>query len=111
MKKLLSLFVLFFAFSLTANAQTERKDQSPEANAKQDLHELTKIVDVSTPENLFVSLNGLFVTKHKMLSREGITESEKKQVTSEIDAKLRATLKDDQIKKLESSGVYERLTH
>ena len=111
MKKLLSLFVLFFAFSLTANAQTERKDQSPEVSAKKDLHELTKIIDVSAPENLFVSLNGLFVTKHKMLSREGITETEKKQVTSEIDAKLRATLKDDQIKKLEASGIYERLTH
>jgi hypothetical protein len=111
MKKLLSLFVLFFAFSLTASAQTERKNQSPESNAKQDLYELTKVIDVSTPENLFMDLNGLFVTKHNMLAKEGITENDKKEVARIIDAKLRATLKDDQIKKLESSGIYERLTH
>ncbi|WP_394759968.1 hypothetical protein [Flavobacterium sp.] len=115
MKKIIAIFVLFFAFSLSANAQTEKKiekkQESPEAAAKQNLHELSKTIDISANPDLFTNLNQLFITKHKMLSKENITENEKQEVYKIIDAKLRATLSDDQIKEIEAKGVYERLTH
>ncbi len=111
MKKLLSLFVLFFAFSLSANAQVAAKTQNPEADAKQDLHELTKVIDVSTPNTLFSDLNQLFISKHKMFAQEGNTDAGKEKISQIIDQKLRATLSDEQIKRLEAAKIYTRLTH
>lgn len=108
MKKLLSIFVLFFAFTLSASAQTEKRKPTPEENAKQNTFEVSKAIEISA--DLQASLYKLFVKKHTELSKEGITENEKQEVYKTIDAKLKATFSDEQIKKLESTdGLYDRL--
>ncbi|WP_395047408.1 hypothetical protein [Flavobacterium sp.] len=115
MKKILLIFALFFIFSFSASAQTEKKglsiekkEQSIEEKAKMNFTELTSVIALENSA-MDSALTQLFVTKHKILSREGITEAEKKEVSNQIDAKLRATLNYESIQKLETKGVYKKL--
>jgi hypothetical protein len=110
MKKILSIFVLLFA--LNASAQVEKKtiqkELSIEEKAKINFTDLTSVINLEDP-TLDYALTQLFTTKHKMLSREGLTETDKKEVSNLIDAKLRATLNYESIQKLESKGIYKKL--
>ncbi|MGH2665678.1 hypothetical protein [Flavobacterium sp.] len=112
MKKLLPILMMLFAFSFGANAQQSKERKPfPEEKAKQETFELTKVIEVdgATQQALFQ----LFLKKHKDLDNETVkfTEADKQQLSSIIDAKLRATLSDDQIQKLQSVGLYEKLIH
>jgi hypothetical protein len=114
MKKALLIFVLLFTFSLSANAQAEKKglpekkQLSIQEKAKINLTDLTSLVKIEDP-SMETALMQLFVSKYKMITSENITEAEKKEVSNLIDAKLRATLNDELIKKLETEGVYKKL--
>ncbi|WP_395056607.1 hypothetical protein [Flavobacterium sp.] len=111
MKKALLIFVLFFAFSLSANAQDEKKtfqkELSIEEKAKQNVESLTAIMEITSP--ISEALNQLFYRKYKLLSRENITIAQKQEVSNEIDAKLRATLNDELIQKLIAKDLYKNL--
>ena len=111
MKKTLLIFVLFFAFSLSASAQTEKKtiqkELSIEEKAKQNVESLTTVMDIDN--SMSEALNQLFYRKYKMLSKENITVAEKQGISNEIDAKLRATLNDELIQKLIAKGLYNNL--
>ena len=111
MKKVLSIFVLLFAFSFAANAQAEKattqKELSIEEKAKQNVESLSAVMDLTNP--MTESLNQLFYRKYKMLSKENITVAEKQGISNEIDAKLRATLNDELIQKLIAKDLYKNL--
>jgi len=110
MKKLLSIFVLFFAFSLSANAQTAKKQESPEQKAKQDTFELTKVIEVDG--EMQHALFQLFLKKHNELNGTSkLSEDGQKELANIIDMKLKATLTAEQIKSLQSNGLYEKLIH
>jgi len=111
MKRLLSIFVLFFAFTLSASAQTEKKEivQTPEQKAKKDTFELSKTIDVDG--DMQAALYQLFLKKHSELEGSKLSEDGKKELSNIIDMKLKATLADEQIKKLQSTGLYEKLIH
>ena len=106
MKKILSIFVLFFAMS--ASAQTEKKELSPAEKVKVNVADLTSVMGVMDSD-LNNAITQLFEIKHKMLSKNDISEAERNEVSSIIDAKLRATLNGELIQKLESKGIYKKL--
>lgn len=102
MKKILSLLFFVLAFSAQVSAQTaeEKKELTIQANAKQNLHELIQVVDLSGNEPLFNGLYMLFVSKHASLSKEGITEEEKREISFQVTQKLIASFSDEQMNKI-----------
>lgn len=109
MKNIIKLIILFFAFSINANAQTEKKKSTPEDAAKSNVFELSKVIKIDAQmEQAFYSL---FLGKHtQLMSDEKISEADKKQISNIIDAKIRATLTGEQIAKIELvPGLYRKL--
>lgn len=94
MKKIIALFVMLLAFSAGMNAQ-----EKYEAAAKKDVELLKKHIqlDEKTENAVFY----LFVKKHDNLSAQNLTAENKKDVNRIIEAKLRATFSDEQIRTLE----------
>jgi hypothetical protein len=112
MKKFIAIFVLFFAFCLTTSAQSadvkQKVNNSPEAKAKQNVLDLSKNMDLDD-QQVLADLFQLFVKKHKDLDA-ATTETEKAAISAVIDAKLRATFKENQIKSLQRvEGLYDKL--
>jgi PBP1b-binding outer membrane lipoprotein LpoB len=112
MKKVISVLILFFAFTLSAQAQEAKQQvkKSPEELAKQDVFEITKAVDTNGNDQFFVDLNNLFIKKHTML-QAATSADEKEKISQIIDAKLKATLTPDQLRILSSTDLYHRLIH
>ena len=109
MKKIIILIILISAFSVNVNAQTEKKQFTAEDAAKSNVFELSKAVEINADyEKAFYNL---FLGKHtQLMSDSKISEADKKQISNIIDAKIRATLTDEQIKKIESvPGLYQKL--
>ena len=109
MKNILKLIILFLAFSINAHAQTEKKKSTPEDAAKLNVFELSKAIKIDAKmEQAFYNL---FLGKHnQLMSYEKISEADKKQISNIIDAKIRATLTDEQIAKIELvPGLYQKL--
>jgi hypothetical protein len=114
MKKILSVFLLLFAFSLSTNAQTNvtnegKKEVEIRAKAKKDLHALSQVVDLSNNADLFKGLYQLFVDKHTNMSEEGITETQRKEESKRVSEKLIGSLKEDDITKLRQQGLFDKL--
>ena len=110
MKKILPIFLMLFAFSFAANAQTEQAKQEVEIQekAKKDLHDLSQAIKIDNPETLR-GLRKLFISKHTNMSKEGITEAQRKEESNRISGKLVATLKEEQINKLRTLGLFDKL--
>jgi hypothetical protein len=113
MKKVISILVLFLAFSFGAIAQTAVTPSDAvtniEAKAAADVTLIGKSIELVGP--MAYDLNNLFLKKHTDLSKEGITQAEKEEVYAIIDAKLRATFNADTIAHLKfQAGLYEALT-
>ena len=98
MKKIIALLVLFFAFSMNATAQDSVEI---EKNAKKDLEALLSVVKVDA--NMEMPFFNLFRKKHEGLSAPNTTEATKKEISSVIEAKLRASLDAAQITALEKN--------
>ncbi|HSD14850.1 MAG TPA: hypothetical protein VLB74_09405 [Flavobacterium sp.] len=106
MKKLITLFVLFLAFSINASAQD--KPVGPEVRAKKDLEQLMQVVQPDN--NMQVALFNLFIKKYQELDAPNMTPARRLEITSMMDAKLRASLTNDQIIALEKSNdLYSHL--
>ena len=109
MKNIIKLIILFFAFSINANAQTEKKKFTPEDAAKSNVFELSKAIEINA--QMEQALYNLFLGKHtQLMSDEKISEADKKQISYIIDSKIRATLTGEQIAKIELvPGLYQKL--
>lgn len=108
MKKIIIVIALIFAVSLNANAQdmkqaviSEKKaDINPQAEAKLDAAKLAEFLHLEgqTTENLY----RLFEMKYRTLQNE-LTPERKAELSRVIEAKLRATLGDDLMSKLDKN--------
>lgn len=106
MKKIITLFVLFFAFSINASAQSTAADI--DRNAKKDLEALMSVVKVDN--NMQMPFFNLFKKKHEDLAAQSISVAKKNEISSIIEAKLRASLSADQTIELEKhSSVFAQL--
>ncbi|WP_035677012.1 hypothetical protein [Flavobacterium limnosediminis] len=106
MKKIITLFVLFFAFSINASAQD--KSIEFEISAKKDLELLISVVPVDN--NMQMAFYELFKKKHTDLAAPEMTQAKRIEISSIIDAKLRASLTNDQTISLEKNpAVYAQL--
>jgi uncharacterized protein (DUF305 family) len=96
MKKVISVVVLFFAFTLGATAQ-DLKVNADEA-AKKDVAVLLSKITVS--ENLKKDFYTLMVMKHEALAKPKLTAAEKENISKIFENKLMAALTEDQRKEL-----------
>ncbi|MCG2610613.1 hypothetical protein LZZ90_03735 [Flavobacterium sp. SM15] len=112
MKKIIALFVLFFAFSINANAQ-ENKDAKTkasielEAKANADLKKLIEVTNIepSTHRTYY----SLFYKKHRDFSKPNITDAERKSIMEYMVGKLTAGLKPEQIEALKKNSETFRI--
>lgn len=112
MKKILSILFVVFAFSFTANAQTDKVKQeiTINAKAKENLKELSRVIDFTNNESLFNGLNQLFINKHTAFSKEGITVREKQEISAQIAQKITASFSNEELNKIKQApGLFERL--
>ncbi len=112
MKKLVSIFVLFLAFSFGANAQDKAvKTRSPKQmsliNSKQHTLDVSNALGIDGA--LQNQLYSILLKKNKDLIKENITEVEKKEVSITADRELKAIFTKEQIEKLQAEGLYVKL--
>jgi outer membrane usher protein FimD/PapC len=100
MKKIIAAFVLFFAVSLTANAQEEKKSNDPLVLAKNELNALVKVIQLDNEvEN---GLYKLLVYKHETLAKS-TTDVERNEVYKIMKDKISGTLTPEQLTTLKSN--------
>lgn len=122
MKKIVFALTVIFVFSFSGNAQSKNeltkeeivkqerlKKESPEVNAKNDALELSKYLGLSeTTTNDFYRL---FEMKYKTLQNE-LTPERKTELSRVMEAKIRATIGDEAMEKLEKNeALYKRLVN
>lgn len=106
MKKLLLIFTLICAFSITASAQD--KKVKPQDAAKADATELADLVGLTATQTQ--DLYNLFEMKYQYKEVENLSDERKQIITQTMDAKIRATLNEKQMATLESKPqLLERL--
>ena len=120
MKKIIIAFVLFIGFSFLANAQEVNKGKSSTTQivkkevdfndlAKKETYKLVELLQLD--QQMAKDLNGLFLYKHNQLNLAK-NENEKKQISEQIEAKLRATFTTAQMEKITSQpNLLYKLTH
>ncbi|TDP58369.1 hypothetical protein [Flavobacterium dankookense] len=115
MKKIIAVLTLCLAFTLGANAQDKkglskeeiakteklRKELPPEVAGKNDAIELIKYLGLD--EKNLETFARLFTKKYKVLTTEGLTAERKSELAGSIEAKLRAGLTAEQMKKLDQN--------
>jgi len=108
MKKVISIVVLFFAYTLNSAAQ-DLKMNADEA-AKKDIAAL--ISKITITENLKKDLYTLMVMKHEALANPKLTATEKENISKIFENKLMAGLTEEQRKQLSSdSELFQRMSH
>ncbi|MGV9004487.1 hypothetical protein [Flavobacterium sp.] len=122
MKKIVFVLTAILAFSLSSSAQSKKeltkeemvkqeslKKESPEVNAKNDALELTKFLGLK--ENQTNDFYRLFEGKYKAL-QNNLSDERKAELSRVMEAKIRATLGDDLMSKLEKNEtLYKRLVN
>uniref|UniRef100_UPI00404A4899 hypothetical protein n=1 Tax=Flavobacterium sp. TaxID=239 RepID=UPI00404A4899 len=111
MKKIISLFILLFAFSFSMNAQETKKENvdNVEAYAERDTKALVDFLKLEGPitEDLF----RLFIYKHKVLA-ESPGEEQKIVLSNTITKKLEAAFSAEVMAKLsKNESLLKQLTH
>lgn len=112
MKKSIALFILFFAISFTANAQSDevKKEVEINAKAKSDLHDLLNATNINGDNSLFRGLNQLFIAKHEQLTKADVTAEEKAAVSRMVQEKLIGSLTAEQYKIIaDSPKLFKKL--
>lgn len=106
MKRIITLLALFFAFAITASAQD--KSAEFEMNAKKDLELLMSVIPVEN--NMQMPFFNLFLKKHKDLADPNMTDAGRNEISAIIDAKLKASITNDQAVTLEKNkDIYYQL--
>lgn len=100
MKKLIAVITLLFAFSINANAQDKKITSGPE-KAKKETLELTQFLNLNETEsdNFF----RLFENKYRTLEQSDLSAERKVELSRIIEAKIRATLDEKQMDKLDKN--------
>lgn len=100
MKKLIAVITLLFAFSINANAQ-DKKITSGAEKAKKETLELTQFLNLNETEsdNFF----RLFENKYRTLEQSDLSAERKVELSRIIEAKIRATLDEKQMDKLDKN--------
>ena len=124
MKKIIALFVIMLACSFSANAQQKNANtavatpqqaaaqvnSNAEKAAMKDMQALTEFVQLTDAQAN--QLKGLFLTKHKTLMGQQLSDERKSVLAQSVEAKLKAALTQDQIAKLEDNAkLMNMLTH
>ena len=113
MKKIVFILTAMLAFSLNSTAQTKAelskeemlkqeiiKKQNPEATAKSDAMELSKFLGLNDSQT--TNFYYLFESKYKNLQND-LSPERKAELSRIIEAKIRATLDDKSMSKLEGN--------
>ena len=100
MKKLIAVLTLFFAFSISVNAQD--KKNTPQEAAQKDIAALIQKVTIN--ENLKKDLYTLMVMKHEALA-QAKTPKEKEQIAATFGHKVMAGLDKEQRAIVEKDGA------
>lgn len=102
MKKLLFVLALMFAFTINAQAQDKgAKKPTPQELAKIESQKLAKLLELD--ETKTADFYRLFELKHQTLAIENLSAERKSEMYRIVDLKIRASLNDEQMKKLESN--------
>jgi len=112
MKKSIALFLLFFAFSFSANAQSDeaKREVTIHAKAKSDLKDLVNVVNISNDNDLFSGIHKLFMSKHEQFAKAEITVEEKAAISKNIQEKLIGSLTAEQYKAIaDQPGLLKKL--
>jgi type I site-specific restriction endonuclease len=112
MKKIISIVVLFFAFSIGANAQSTPSKKSIkqelETKARKNLADLSQNMDIPS-EKVYDELYKVFLKKHTDLATAK-TEGDKTQISNQVDASLKQLLNENLVNGLkEIEGLYDKL--
>lgn len=100
MKKLIAVITLVFAFSVNANAQ-DKKIVSGAEKAKKEAAELTQFLNLGeTQSNDFFRL---FENKYRTLEQSDLSAERKVELSRVIEAKIRASLDEKQMDKLDKN--------
>ncbi|MEN9337013.1 MAG: hypothetical protein RLZZ500_2000 [Bacteroidota bacterium] len=106
MKKLIAVFALFLATSLSMSAQ--EKEMSVQELAKKDAVELAKLVGL--PDTQTEDFFRLFEMKHEVMTNKNLSTERKTEMSNVIEAKIRGTLSPQQMAVLEANKpVFDRL--
>ncbi len=109
MKKIIAALTLMLAFSINANAQDKNTSSAYDLGKKQAA-ELTEFLglDAVMSENFA----RLFEHKISVLDNQNLTQERKDEFSRVVEAKIRGTLDENQMKKLEKNEVlFKKLTH
>jgi len=104
MKKIFAILALFFAFTITANAQND-----PYKAAVDDVNALKAVVKIAaSSDRIFESI---FYDKHKFLLQSDLTAEMKEENFRNTEERLAFALKPAQLEKLKANTeLYKKLT-
>lgn len=109
MKKLIAAFTLMLAFSINANAQDKDTPSSYDLGKKQAA-ELTEFLGLDKVQE--ENFARLFEQKISVLDYKDLTQERKDELSRVIEAKIRASLDQNQIEKLEKNKeLFQKLIH
>jgi hypothetical protein len=109
MKKLIAAFTLMLAFSINANAQDKNTTSAYDLGKKQAA-ELTEFLGLDKVQE--ENFARLFEQKISVLDNKDLTQERKDEFSRVIEAKIRASLDQNQIERLEKNKeLFQKLIH
>ena len=102
MKKIIAVLTLLVAFSINANAQDKNTPSSAEMGKKQAA-ELTEFLSLDNTQN--EDFARLFEQKISILGDKNLSPERKVELSRVIEAKIRASLDQTQMERLEKNTV------
>ena len=114
MKKLLFIIALFFAFSISASAQSNKVaaakvQMTPAEAAKKDSQDLKALLSLNDTRT--TDFYNLFEQKYQTLAVPDLSAERKSVLKTVIDAKIRASVDANEMAKIEANpALFTRLT-
>jgi hypothetical protein len=113
MKKIIIAGFLMFSFSVSVNAQSNKKTVkvetnevvilTPEQAAKKDAVAISEFLGLD--ENLRTAFTGLFEMKHNVMQSSSETVESRKEMSRIVGLKIEATIDSNQLEKLRANTV------
>lgn len=100
MKKFIAALTLILAFSVNANAQ-DKKELTSAEKGKKDAVALAQYLDLN--ETMTADFERLFEQKYRTLEDKNLSQERRAEVSRIIELKIRATLTDAQMEKLQAN--------
>jgi hypothetical protein len=113
MKKIIIAGFLMFSFSVSVNAQSNKKTVkvetnevvilTPEQAAKKDAVAISEFLGLD--ENLRTAFTGLFEMKHNVMQSSSETVESRREMSRIVGLKIEATIDSNQLEKLRANTV------